>query len=211
MGRADLGSLQGPPGPTGPTGATGATGPIGPEGLIGATGATGPIGPQGLTGATGGGGGQQVQPVLRVQQELGCAITAVANTAVGDQALVNNTGAIQHRYGFSVALEQYLRQLQHGQRRSALSINTTPLATRPSVIWRSRTMTRAEATPRPVTRRLARALRANIMAPATRPSVFTRSRTVLLLPISQGTRPSVLERSRAIRPVISIRRSVTPR
>ena len=95
LGSADVGSFQGPPGPTGPTGATGATGPIGPQGLTGATGATGPIGPtrfnrrygrnrpqwaNGPTGATGATG-------------VGVVITAVANTAVGDQALVNNTGA----------------------------------------------------------------------------------------------------------------------
>ena len=89
LGRADLASFQGPPGPTGPTGATGATGPIGPQGLTGATGATGPIGPQGLTGATGATGPTGATGATGV----GVVITNVNNTAVGDQALVNNTGA----------------------------------------------------------------------------------------------------------------------
>ena len=105
LGSADVGSFQGPPGPTGPTGATGATGPIGPQGLTGATGATGPIGPQGPTGATGATGPSRTNRPTGATGAtgVGVVITAVANTAVGDQALVNNTG-FQHRYRLFFAL-----------------------------------------------------------------------------------------------------------
>ena len=48
----------------------------GPTGATGATGDIGPIGPTGATGATG----------------VGVVITPLNNTAVGDRALVNNTG-----------------------------------------------------------------------------------------------------------------------
>ena len=42
-------------------------------------------------------------------------ITDVANTAVGDQALVNNTGEYNTATGFSSLIKQYQRQQQYGQ------------------------------------------------------------------------------------------------
>jgi trimeric autotransporter adhesin len=87
----------GPQGPKGPPGPQGQQGPQGPQGQQGEQGPQGPAGPQGSPGPQ----GPQGDPGPQGPPGVGVVITDVENTAVGDQALINNgTGQANTATGF---------------------------------------------------------------------------------------------------------------
>jgi hypothetical protein len=97
---------QGQQGPQGPQGEKGPPGPAGPQGSPGPQGPQGDPGPQGPAGPQGSPGpegpqGPQGDPGPQGPPGVGVVITDVENTAVGDQALVNNqTGQANTATGF---------------------------------------------------------------------------------------------------------------
>jgi uncharacterized coiled-coil protein SlyX len=103
---------KGPPGPQGQQGAQGPQGEQGPQGPAGPQGSPGPQGPQGDPGPQGPAGpqgspgpegpqGPQGDPGPQGPPGVGVVITDVENTAVGDQALINNgTGQANTATGF---------------------------------------------------------------------------------------------------------------
>jgi hypothetical protein len=97
---------QGPQGPQGQQGEQGPQGPAGPQGSPGPQGPQGDPGPQGPAGPQGSPGpegpqGPQGDPGPQGPPGVGVVITDVENTAVGDQALINNgTGQANTATGF---------------------------------------------------------------------------------------------------------------
>jgi hypothetical protein len=94
---------QGPQGPQGQQGEQGPQGPAGPQGSPGPQGDPGPQGPAGPQGSPGPEGpqGPQGDPGPQGPPGVGVVITDVENTAVGDQALINNgTGQANTATGF---------------------------------------------------------------------------------------------------------------
>jgi hypothetical protein len=103
LGSADVGSFPpGPPGPPGPQGSPGPQGLQGPPGPAGPQGPTGPQGPAGPQGPEGPQGppGPQGDPGPQGPPGVGVVITNPENTAVGDQALISNVGALNTATGF---------------------------------------------------------------------------------------------------------------
>jgi len=86
---ATLVGPQGPSGPQGPVGLPGATGPQGPQGSTGAPGPTGPQGPTGVGIQTPGGPASENTAVGT--NALQNNTTGISNTASGNAALVSNT------------------------------------------------------------------------------------------------------------------------
>ena len=132
-------------------------------------------------------------------------ITAVANTAVGAQALVNNTGSDNTATGFSSLLSNTTGNSNTANGAFALSTNTTAVGnTAIGDLALMNNDSSGKRQTRSVTRQLALSRSSlTLMATARRPSVLAHSRTVTpILTFSRGTQPSVLERSIPTPPVL---------
>ena len=117
LGHAALGSF--PPGPQGAPGPVGPPGPQGPQGI------QGPEGPQGLQGPIGLAGPPGL-PGPQGPRGFGVVITDPENTAVGDQALVSNTGAYNTATGFQSLFSNTSAQSNTAVGDQALFTNNGP-------------------------------------------------------------------------------------